>query len=115
MGRLLNMLYSTRSFLTLTRSVSEASQPISSLTLRVSISPRCNVSVWAEWSINLPGPQCVRGCNLHVWHRSPFVVGWTEQEVAFYDYSITRSFGKLVTSRRPQGPFSVRRCRDGRG
>ena len=44
-------LYSTRSFLTLTRSVSEASQPISSLTLRVSISPRCNVSVWTAWSI----------------------------------------------------------------
>ena len=32
-------LYATRSVLTLTRSVSEASQPISSLTLRVSISP----------------------------------------------------------------------------
>src|ERR1039457_7705627 len=49
--RVARTLYSTRSFLTLTRRVSEALQPISSLSLRVSISPRCNVSVWAAWSI----------------------------------------------------------------
>src|ERR1017187_2746372 len=52
------MLYPTRSVLTLTRSVSEASQPISSLTLRVSISPRCNVSGWAARSITMSRAPC---------------------------------------------------------
>ena len=65
------MLYPTRSVLTLTRSVSEASQPISSLTLRVSISPRCNVSVWAARSIRVIAKMLVenQGALLNGWRE----------------------------------------------
>src|ERR1017187_10331753 len=64
-------LYPTRSVLTLTRSVSEASQPISSLTLRVSISPRCNVSVWAARSIRVIAKMLVenQGALLNGWRE----------------------------------------------
>ena len=43
----------------LTRSASEGPQPISSLTLRVGMSPPSSVSVWAAWGINdLAYPSC---------------------------------------------------------